>query len=396
RKLAEKFAISLPDSADKNVLTKASAQMSLQGSLNKMNLSKLNLVLDDSQLTGTATYKPMPAVSTVKLAIDKINLDRYLPEPVETKDKAVNKKSTSKKSSRGIEPVLIPVGLLTAINANADFKVNKIQVMKTHWSNFHIAASSKNGLIIVKPLTMYGYDAKAKAELKLRAVKSNALLSGKFDLQNFKAGQLLNDFIGKDKLKGITSISASFNTSGIKLSQLKQNLNGNLKLKLKDGTLKGFDLDHQKKVLDAKIKRQPEPKAPVPAETKIASLSASAVIKKGVLTNKDLRAATPLARVIGRGTVDIAKEKLNYTASVKFTSATDIKYNKPFEKMSAVPLDIRITGSFDKPSVKPDFEKVLKSLVKKEIKKEKKKITDKAKKDLENKVKDKLKNLFKF
>lgn len=64
--------------------------------------------------------------------------------------------------------------------------------------------------------------------------------------------------------------------------------------------------------------------------------------------------------------------------------------------MSVIPLDIRIGGSFDKPSIKPDFEKVLKQAVKSKVNKQKKKFTDKAKKDLENKVKDKLKNLFKF
>lgn len=396
RELAKRFAISLPDTADSNVLTKASAQLNLEGTLENMNLTNLELQLDDSQLVGNATYKPMPAISSVKLAIDNINIDRYLPKGLQDASTPGQSKPTASKSTTGPEPILIPLGLLTAFNTNADLKVGKIQVMKTHWTKFHVAASSKNGLITVKPLTMSGYGAKALADLKMRAIKTSAFISGNFNLKNFKAGKLLNDFTGKDKLKGLTSISASFNTSGIKLSHLKQNLNGNLKLRLKDGTLKGFDLDHQKKVLDAKIKRQPEPKAPVPAETKIASLSASAIIKKGVLTNKDLRAATPLARIIGRGSVDIAKEKLNYTASVKFTSSTDIKKNKPYEKMSAVPLDIRITGTFSNPKIKPDFGKVLKTLVKKEIKKEQKKAKDKIKKKLENKVKDKLKDLFKF
>ena len=396
RELAKKFAIQLPDTADKNVLTKASVRLNLKGSLNKLNLSSLKLTLDDSQLNGNAIYKPTPATSTVNLAIDTINIDRYLPKPVATSSKEEKNKNTTNKSGSTKEAVLIPVALLTAINANADFKIKKIQVMKTHWTNFHIATQSKNGLINVKPLTMRGYDANVTAQLKLRAIKGNALLSGNFTAQNLKAGKLLSDFIGKDKLKGQTSITMSFNTSGIKLSQLKQNLNGNLKLNLKDGTLKGFDLDHQRDVLDAKLRRKPVPKAPQPAETKIASLTASAMIKKGVLSNKDLRAATPLARIVGRGTVDIAKERINYTASVKFTTSTDIKTNKSYEQMSVLPLDISIGGSFDKPSIKPDFEKVLKQAVKRKVNKQKKKITDKAKKDLENKVKDKLKNLFKF
>ena len=158
---------------------------------------------------------------------------------------------------------------------------------------------------------------------------------------------------------------------------------------------------------DAKIKRKPEPPAPQPIETKIANLSASAVITNGLLRNKDLRASTPLARVIGSGTVDIAKEKINYTASVKFTSSTKINNALTFEKMKAIPLDIDIGGTFDKPTIKPNFNKVLKQLVKKEMDKQKKKVKskikkdikkqeDKLKKDLQKKLGDKLKNLFKF
>ncbi len=396
RQLAQRFAIKLPDMADKSTLTRVNAQLNIKGTLNKLGLPTIKMTLDDSHLNGNATIKLTPGSSTVKLAIDSINIDRYLPKPVPAKDKTAQNKSSKKQAAKINEAILIPVGLLTAINVNADFKINKIQIKKTHWTNFHVAIHSKNGLIQIKPLTMSGYDAKVKTDIKLRVIKNNALLSGNINIQKIKAGKLFNDLIGKDKLKGQTTIIASFNTSGIKLSQLKQNLNGKLKLYLKDGTLKGYDLDHQRNVLDAKLKRKPEPKAPTPAETKIANLSASAIIKKGVLSNKDLRAATPLARIIGRGTVDIAKEKINYIASVKFTSSTNIKNNTPFEKMNAIPLDIKITGSFDKPVIKPDFEKVLHHLVKKELKKQETKIKDKAKKDIEKKIGDELKKLFRF
>ena len=250
---------------------------------------------------------------------------------------------------------------------------------------------------------MQGFDAKVQSNFKIKTNKNNALLSGNLSIQKIKSGKLLNDFMGKDKLKGLTSIEASFNTSGIKLSMLKQNLNGKLKFNLENGTLKGFDLIHKQKVLEAKIKRKPIPKAPLPAETKIANLSASAVIKKGILSNKDLRAATPLSRIAGQGTVNIPKEQLNYTASVKFTSSKDIKTKKPYEKIDAVPLNIHIRGTFEKPDIKVDYGKALSQLAKKELKKQKKKVKEKITKDAKKKLKEKkkklenkLKKLFKF
>ena len=213
RELAQKFAIKLPDMADKKALTKVNAQLNIKGTLNKLGLPKIKITLDDSHLNGNATIKLTPGSSTVKLAIDTINVDRYLPKPVPAKNKTVKDKSSKKPSTKTNEAILIPIGLLTAINVDADFKINKIQIKKTHWTNFHVAVHSKNGLIKINPLTMSGYDAKVKTEFKLRVIKNNALLSGNLNIQKIKAGKLLNDLIGKDKLKGQTTIIASFNTS---------------------------------------------------------------------------------------------------------------------------------------------------------------------------------------
>ena len=396
RALAEKLSVTLPDMSDEKALTRLSAQLNIKGPLEKIDLTNIELSLDDTNIIGNAKIKPMPGSSAVNLVVDNINLDRYLPKPV-----PANKESkTSKNKNKVAEAAIIPVALLSLVNVDSDFKIKKLRIKKTHWNNLHLVAHSKNGHIQIKPLTLQGYDAKIHSDFKIKKVKNNAILSGNINIQNIKAGELLNDLIGKDKLKGRTSITANFNTSGIKLSQLKQNLNGKLKLKLQNGTLKGFDLHHQQKVLKAKLKRQAIPATPKPEETKIANLSATAIIKKGILSNKDLRAATPLSRIAGRGTVNLVKEQLNYTASVKFTSSTDIKANTPYEKMKAIPLDIYIRGTFDKPSIKADFSKALNQLVKQELKKEERKIKDKAKKDIKNKLEkkidDKLKKLFRF
>ena len=391
RNIAENFEIKLPDMADKKTLTQLSAQLDIKGSLKKIKLTNIELSLDDTNIVGNAKLKPMPGSSAVNLVVDNINLDRYLPKP--TTDKKTENKKANKKMK---EAILIPVALLSAFNADASVKIKKLQIKKTHWKNLSLVAHAKNGKIHIKPLTIQGYAATVKSDFTIKKVKNNALLSGNLNIKNIKAGKLLKDLTGKDKLKGQTTIVASFNTSGLKLSQLKQNLNGKLKLNLKDGTLKGFDLNHQLNVLNAKIKGKTTPVAPKPAETKIAKLRASAIIKKGILNNKDLRASTPLSRIAGRGTVDIAKEKINYTASVKFTSSTDIKASTSFDEMKAIPLDIHIGGSFDEPRIKVDFQKVLKQLVKKEIKKHESEIKEKAKEDLQKKLDDKLKKLLPF
>ena len=402
RTVMNDFKLSPPDMADKKAFTLMQAQLNIKGTLKNIGLSEIKITLDQTEITGGAKIKSAPQTPSVNLMINNINIDRYLPAP--SKDETINNKSTP-------EVALIPVALLGAFNLDAQLKIKKVQIKKTHWDEIQLTSHSKNGHVVISPLTFKGYKSTINTNIKIDIAKNNAQLSGSLNVKDIMAGKLFNDFTGKDKLKGKTSVVTSFNTSGTKLSKLKQNLNGKLKLNLKNGTLKGFDLEHQQRVLRAKLKGKTPPATPKPEETKIANLDATAVITKGILTNKDLRASTPFSRIIGEGTVDIAKEKLNYVASVKFTSSTDIKVKKPYEKMNAIPLDIIIRGTFDEPNIKPDFKKAANQLIDNELKKQKKKLKKdfekkldiekkKLKKEAEEKLKkkmnDKLKKLFKF
>lgn len=386
----ENFDIAVPAMADKKALTKFSAKMGITASTTKVALSKIKITLDDSQITGNTSIK-LPSASTANLNINSINLDGYLPPIAESKN---NKKS--KKKVNTIEPALIPVALLTTIDLAAKIKINELQIKQTHWKNLHIISNAKQGNVNVSTLKLQGYDSTINSSFELKATKQNATLSAKLDIKNIKSGEVLKDFMGVKNLQGLASINANINTKGIKLSQLKKNLDGKARFKLKDGIVKGFDLEYEIDKLDAKIKRIPIQEKPSPLQTKLTNLSASAIIKNGIIYNKDLRAATPFTRIIGQGNVNLPKEQLNYIATVKLTNTRDIQSKRTFEQMSAIPLDVHIRGTFDKPEIKADFNKALKTLAKKEVDKHKKKIQNKAKDKLKKKLEDKLKNLFKL
>lgn len=418
KSLAQRFSIALPAMADQKALTNLRAEITAQGTTNNIVLPQLLLTLDNTRISGNASSQLVSGHSTLNMKVDNINIDRYLPTPEPASESSAKKEQTVNNE----EAALIPLALLHAFNVDADLKINQLQIKNTHWSDVHLKAQSKNGLIQINPFNMHGYNADVKSAFTINAKQKTPLLSGNIALQNMQIGKLLKDFMATDKIKGQTSLSANFSTQGLTILDFKKHLNGNVKLKLSDGTLKGFDIEHQQKVLQAKIKQQAAPSAPKNAETKIANLSASAVINKGILTNKDLRAATPLSRIIGQGTVDLVQESIRYVASVKLTNSTDINAAAIFEKMNAIPLDVHINGKFDNLQFKADFQKALNMLIQKELKKHEKKLNDKlqneikqqqqelkrkeqelkdklkqdAQKELDQKIGDKLKNLLNF
>ena len=423
RALAKSFDVMLPPMSDKNALTKFHTQFDVEGSTNKLLFSNIAMQLDDTKITGNATI-PFSAAPTVQMDVDVINIDRYLAEPVPI-EKEDEKEGTSK-NNKNIDPVLIPLALLTQVDVTAALKIQTLQIKKTHWRNVYFSAKAKQGNVQINPIKLQGYGSTINSSANIIARKNTASLSALLDVQNIKSGELLKDFMAVKNLQGLTSIKANINTTGLKLSQLKQNLNGTLQLALQEGIIKGISLDHEINKLKAKIKRQPEPAKPVPLQTKVTNLSASAIIKEGILINKDLRAATPFTRIIGQGRANLVKEQLDYIATVKLTSAQDIKNTIPFEKMKAVPLDVHIRGPFDKLSIKANFEKAINSLFKQENQKQqqrlkeninqqlkekearlkaqlqqkekeaKEKAENDLKKKLEKKAGDKLKELFKF
>lgn len=402
--VAENLDIALPVFADSKALTHVSAELDLAGSLEQVNISRLKMKLDDTLLEGSATVKLAPLDSTVNLLVDNINLDRYLPE-------ASDDKSPGTKESNIAEAALIPVALLSTLNLEADVKVNQFQIKNTHWSKLLLHLSSKSqakqASVQINPLKMTGYGSTINSAFTIQAKNNDATVTGDMTIKNLQSGALLKDFMGIDKLKGLASISADINSKGITLPQLKQNLNGKLKLSLHDGIITGFDLNHQRQSLDAKLKGKAAPPAPVPVQTEFAELTATAIINKGILNNDDLRAATPFTRVAGKGTVHIPEERLNYIVSVKFTNTADVKNNIPYDNMDAIPLDTIITGTFSKPEIKIDYQKVLQQIAKKELKVQERKLKEKAKtqinqelekktRELEKKVGNELKKLFKF
>lgn len=402
RSLIKSFDVVLPSMADDKALTKFNAKLNLVASAKKLNLSNIDITLDDSQLKGNAVVI-LPAASSINLNINKINFDRYLPKDIENE----NKKTKKTKQSAVLEAALIPVALLTQVDLASNIKINAFQIKKTHWKNLQLVAKAKNGVVNLNPIKLQGYGSTINSKINIKATKKDASLSAKLSIKDIKSGNLLKDFMSVKKLQGLTSINANITSKGIKLSQLKQNLNGTGDFKLKEGIIKGFDLEYEIDKLQSKIKGKATPVAPSPLQTKLTNLSASVVIKNGIIHNKDLRAATPFTRVIGKGDINLPNEKLNYVATVKLTDSRDIKSHQSFEKMNSIPLDVHIRGTFDKPEIKADFNKALKMTANKKLEKQKQKLKqkvdtkkqktkEKAKKELKKKLGDKLKNLFKF
>jgi AsmA protein len=137
--------------------------------------------------------------------------------------------------------------------------------------------------------------------------------------------------------------------------QLVENLNGNAAFRFADGAVVGFNLPGALHGLAngdfSGLKKSPSEK------TDFSALAASFTVANGVAQNQDLQLLSPLLRVTGAGTIHMPERTVDYTVKPKLVASLEGQDGNATETGIEVP--VRISGSWDRPSYRPDLKGVL-------------------------------------
>ncbi len=389
RQWAASIGQELPPTADPKVLTRVGAKLVLKASEGVTRLENLQLTLDDSTLTGSASIKG-PAIG-FNLKLDAIDADRYLP-PESEKPAAKKEGSGSKGDAKGAkEPELLPVEMLRKLDINGQIAVGKLIIKKLKAADILLKVKAKGGNITVDQQVGKFYDGAFKGKVKLDVRGKQPLIGITSDLSGLQAGPLLKDLTGKDQLSGKGLFKADIKTSGNTLTSFKRNLGGKLNFLFDDGAVKGVNVAQMLREAKARMKGESLPKTDQPAQTDFSVMSGSATIKKGLLTNKDLLAKSPYLRVNGNGTVNLVSERLDYLIKPVVVSTAKGKGGEGLDDLKGIPVPIKVSGSFSDPSYSLDMEALLKETGKAKIEEQKEELKGKA----QDKLQDALRGLFK-
>lgn len=402
QEVARQLAITLPETADKNAFSKVQLSTKLVGDTNNVTLKPLTLTLDKSNLDGFLQVKNFskPAIH-YQLGLDGINADRYLP-PVAEKPSG---KSAAPASAATSQALQLPTELLRALDIQGEINVGKLQINNTHSEQLQLGTNAKDGVIRLYPIKAKMYKGSYSGDIKVDVRGNTPYLSMNERLSNINIGPLLKDMWGDDKVLGTANLGAKLTARGTTPDSIRKTLNGTASFEFKDGYVKGIDIYYYKKKLEALKNNAPAPQQDSEARTEFAELSGSVTIKNGLVQNNDLSATMPLARIIGKGSVNLVNETVNYTTYAKFTSSGKVHGGETYAQINKTPLPVHIQGPLTQPSITVDYQAVIKAEAKKIIDKEKaeaqkkldekrKQKTEEAKDKLKQKLDDKLKNLF--
>jgi AsmA protein len=139
---------------------------------------------------------------------------------------------------------------------------------------------------------------------------------------------------------------------------------------LADGAWEGTDVWHQLRSARALFRKEPPPERRNPPRTEFSSVIATGTVTKGVFRNEDLLAELPFLQLTGNGSVDLTRAEIDYSMQARvlerpeFVDGASAGELKDFTQ-AVIPL--KISGSLNSPSIRPDIDGMLKAEVKKAV-----------------------------
>lgn len=382
RDLLEKLGQTPPEVSDPAVLGKAAAEFAFKASTNAAQLSNLKLRLDDSNITGTAGVNNFaaPAIS-FNLALDAIDLDRYLPPRKEGEVKAA---PTPAEAAAGGAAAL-PVETLRKLNLNGTLKIGQLKAYQMRSTDISVTVVANNGLVRVHPASAKMYQGSYNGDITLDARGKAPRYALNEKVSGVQAGPMLTDMLGEAKVTGTANIAVKIAAVGADAAAVRRSMNGNASFAFTDGTVKGLNVLGDIRKAYAVLRGRPAP-ADTGNETEFSALTGTATITNGLVRNDDLLGKSPLMQVEGKGTADLNTEALDYRVTATVVDALEGE-----GELTGRPIPVRITGTFDKPKVGVDMQSALAQELKKRVEE---KVQEKVQEKLQDKVQDKLKGLF--
>ncbi|MGR6036075.1 MAG: AsmA family protein [Candidatus Nitrosoglobus sp.] len=385
RQTAQALAIELPPTADKGVLNKAQLTLKFSASPKHFDAQQLTVKLDNSTLKGsTAIHNFQQPAIRYDLALDAINADRYLPPPSKTTaPPATPTPPASPGAGVAASADSLPIEALRALNASGLLKIGELIISGTHSQDIRITLNAKDGLVKLNPLSAKLYQGTYAGDMRLDVRSQTPQLAIDEKLANIKAGPLLKDLTGDDKILGTANINAKLTANGATPEAIKHSLNGTAGFSFTDGAIKGINIARLIREATAAVEGKPIPPTTEPEKTDFTVLKGTITATNGLLKNTDLDAQSPLLRVGGQGTANLANENIDYRLDVAVVKTLKGQGGKGLADLKGVTIPLKISGTFTQPKYRVDLESIVKAKADKFIKGKKEVIEKKLEKGLD-------------
>ena len=351
-----------PVTADPNALSRVSFNAKAALGENELSLDEMTLELDDSTMVGSMSL-PMSESGTLRfdLNVDAINLDGYM-APTE-----VGIGAAETEDSGDIE---IPVDMIRALNASGSFKIDRALLSGMEFTNLQLGLNSANGRLRLYPLSAELYDGTYNGDVQIDAATDIPSISVNEKISGVNLASLAKSMFDQDNITGLINGNFVLSGRGQSLSEIRQDLDGNMAFELVDGAWEGTDVWHELRAARAMFRQEPAPEPRLPARTEFTTVRASGTVTDGIFENNDLLAELPFLQLTGSGIVDLPAAQINYSVQARVLERPEFASTVSAEELAdftAASIPLKITGPLSAPNIQPDIEALLRQQVDKAI-----------------------------
>jgi AsmA protein len=236
REIAPKFGINLPVTADSKVLQRFSFEGALDATTKAFAVTNMTLHLDESTMTGSAGIADLASKALrFNLAIDRINVDRYLPP-------AAPEASSKAAASADAAPTPIPVDTIRGLNLHGALAINDVTFKNMQLSKVSAGINAVSGKLQLDPLQASLYEGKYHGNVVIDAAGKLPTLSLDQHLENINFAPILEALYKTKRLSGHGTLNMKLAGSGADTDAIKRTVDGTLDFSVTNGTVNGFDL----------------------------------------------------------------------------------------------------------------------------------------------------------
>jgi len=344
--LLSRFDQPPPVTSDPSALANVMLETRLDIAAESGSFEDIRLQVDDSTITGELTVREFsnPEYS-FSLAIDRVDVDRYLPPSAAPQDEA---------QASADRPIELPTQAMHDLALNGRIVVDDLKLANLQLSDVStlLAIQSGVGTIDSARASLYGGDFEGGVELDARGGIPQLTFDGTVvDVQLDPLFSALGD---ESALAGTGNFDLSLSGVGAGLGDVLETTAGRVDFALRDGAIRGVNLGHEMCRVWNTARQLPQP---APTDVDFSSfqlLRGSAVVTDGIARTSDLQATTSFIETTGRGQLDLATLDINYDLLATLTDSTGIAGCESLERLIGDPIPLELTGNVSAP--KPSFD----------------------------------------
>jgi AsmA protein len=354
RELMDQLGMPPPQTRDPKVLSKLAASGEFTYAGNAARATKLDMQLDDSDLRGSLAVAGLDTKAmTFDLALDRINLDRYM-SPV----KAASKPETAK-------PIALPADALKGLEINGTATIGSAQIIGVTLTQVRVGVDIKASVMHLAPLQAQLYGGICSGDITLDERTKIPVLRLEQRMSGIEVEPLLKDFAKTQRLSGRGNVTMHLAAAGANSDTLMKSLSGHVVADLADGAVEGLDLWFEINRAQSLIQKQALPAGTSSGRTRFDTFRASADLNNGVASTRDLTIASQNLRVTGQGTSNLVTGAIDYQLKASLAKGAVGASLVGGKALADIPFTI--TGTMTDPKVRPDLESVAKARVQQQL-----------------------------